>query len=311
MGHHSHDHHSHADGHDHAPPKSFSRAFAVGVTLNLVFVVVEVVYGSLSHSMALVADAAHNMGDVLGLGLAWGASALARRRPSKRLTYGLRGSTILASLANALLLLFVTGGIAWESVTRILQPENVAGRTVIVVSLVGVLINGTSALLFMAGRKGDLNVRSAFMHLASDAALALGVAVAGAVILFTGWRWLDPVVSIVLSLLIFWSTWSLLRASTSLALAAVPEGIDPDEVASYLRGLPGVKEVHDLHIWAMSTTDTALTAHLVMADTACHAGFLGDVCATLKKRFGIEHTTVQVEPEEAPTPCALAPSEVV
>lgn len=301
----------HDHDHSHAPPKTFQSAFAIGVGLNLAFVIIEVIYGTISHSMALVADASHNLGDVLGLALAWGAGALARRHPSKRRTYGFRGTTIMASLVNALVLMFVTGGIAWESVTRLFEPEKVAGKTVVAVALIGVAVNGSSALLFMSGRKGDLNVRSAFLHLASDAALALGVAVAGAVVLYTGWHWLDPAVSIALSLLIFGSTWSLLRASMNMALAAVPAGIDPDKVKAYLVGLPGVTEVHDLHIWAFSTTENALTAHLVMAEGSGHPGFLREVCEHIHHHFDIEHSTLQIEPEGAPTPCSLAPNEVV
>ncbi len=298
-------------GHDHTheAPKTFGTAFAVGVGLNLTFVVGEAIYGTSSHSMALVADACHNLGDVLGLALAWGAGTLARRRPSKRRTYGFRGTTIMASLVNALVLLFVTGGIAWESVTRIFDPEVVASKTVIVVALVGVVVNGVSAVLFMSGRKGDLNVRSAFIHLASDAALALGVAVAGVVMLYTGWRWLDPVVSIVLSLLIFATTWSLMRASMNLALAGVPEGVDPDKVKEFLRARPGVVEVHDLHIWALSTTETALTAHLVMPQAAHTPSFNKDTAEELHHQFDIDHATIQVDAVE-PVPCSLSAKEL-
>jgi cobalt-zinc-cadmium efflux system protein len=284
----------------------FGRAFAVGITLNLVFVGVEVVYGILSRSMALLADDGHNLSDVLGLALSWGAAILAKRRPTTRRTYGYRSTTILASLTNALVLLFVTGGIAWESVRRLFQPGPVEGRTVIVVALVGVAINASSAALFMAGRKGDLNVRSAFLHLASDAALALGVAVAGTAMLFTGWQWLDPAVSIALSLFILVSTGGLLRGSLNLVLDAVPEGINPDDVRTFLATLPGVIEVHDLHIWAMGTTDTALTAHLVIPSASCHPSFIGDVCDVLHDRFAIDHSTLQVETPEAPDPCRLA-----
>ena len=304
--------HARDSHHDHGgAPKSFGRAFAIGIGLNLSFVVVEVIYGILSHSMALVADAGHNLSDVLGLALAWGATHLAKRRPTKRRTYGFRSTTIVASLANAIVLLFVTGGIAWESVRRIFEPADVSGKTVIAVALFGVVVNAASAALFMSGRKGDLNVRGAFLHLASDAGLALGVALSGVVMMFTGWRWLDPVVSIVLAVVILGGTWGLLRASMNLVLDAVPDGIDPDNVKAYLAGLPGVVEVHDLHIWAMSTTDTALTAHLVMPGDSCHAGFLHDTGRSLKERFSIEHSTLQVEAPEAPNPCHLAPDETV
>lgn len=301
-----HDHDHGKQSHTHGPSKH-GKAFAIGITLNLAFVIIETVYGILSHSMALVADAGHNLSDVLGLALSWGATLLAQRAPTKRRTYGFRSTTILASLTNAVVLLIVTGGIAWESLRRLADPEPVAGKTVIVVALVGVAVNGFSALLFMAGRKGDLNVRSAFLHLASDAGLALGVAIAGAIMIFTGWRWLDPVVSIALSLVILASTWSLLKSSFNLILNAVPEGIDPEKVSVYLAGLPHVMAVHDLHIWAMSTTENALTAHLVMPAGSCEPRFLGDVCKELHDHFGIEHATLQVEAPEAPDPCRLAP----
>ena len=310
---HSHAHmHDHDHGHAHGPPPGdFSAAFAIGIGLNLAFVILEGVYGILAHSMALVADAGHNLSDVLGLGLSWGALWLAKRRPTKRHTYGLRGTTIFASLLNALALLLVTGGITWESVRRLASPQPVAGMTVVVVALAGVLVNASAAALFMKGRKGDLNVRSAFMHLASDAVLALGVAVAGGIMMWTGWLWLDPIVSIVLSVIILASTWSLLKSSMHLALGAVPEGIDPEAVFAYLSGLRGVIEVHDLHIWAMSTTETALTVHLVMEPDACHSRFLAQVGKALHDKFQIGHPTLQVEPPEAPDPCRLAPEEAL
>ncbi|HEY8087630.1 MAG TPA: cation diffusion facilitator family transporter, partial [Polyangiaceae bacterium] len=236
---HDHGHHHH---HDHPPPADspMGRAFAVGIALNLGFVTVEVVYGILAHSVALLADAGHNFGDVLGLGLSWGATALASLRPSARRTFGFRRTTIVASVANALILLFVTGGLTWESVRRLVHPEPAQGRTMMAVSLVGAVVNAASALLFMTGSKKDLNLRSAFVHLASDALLALGVAVAGAVILFTGWLWLDPAASIALALAILAGTWSLMSKSLNLMLDAVPEGIDPAEVKSFLGALPGV-----------------------------------------------------------------------
>ena len=310
-GHGGHGGHGSRGGHGgHGVAATESRAFAVGITLNLSFVVVEAIYGLLAHSMALVADAGHNLGDVLGLTLSWGAAVLARRKPTPSRTYGLRGTTMIASLANSLVLLFVTGGIAWESMGRLMAPEPVSEKTVIVVALIGVAVNGGSALLFMAGSKGDLNIRSAFLHLASDAAIAVGVAVAGACILFTGWHWLDPLVSIVLSLVILVSTWSLLRRSVDLVLAAVPEGIDALAVKAFLAGLPGVQEVHDLHIWAMSTTETALTAHLVIAEGTATSKLLADAGKRLRAEFTIGHSTLQVE---APGhgPCEQAPDSRV
>lgn len=301
---HDHSHHDHGT-------KSHGRAFAIGIALNLAFLTVEVVYGVLAHSVALLADAGHNFGDVLGLGLSWGASALATLKPSARRTFGFRRTTIVASAANALILLFVTGGLTWEAIRRLVAPEPAQGKTMIVVALVGAVVNAASALLFMAGSKKDLNLRSAFLHLASDAVLALGVAVAGGVILFTGWLWLDPAASIVLAVAILAGTWSLMRKSLNLMLDAVPEGIDPAEVKAFLGALPRVVEVHDLHIWAMSTTETALTAHLVMPGNGCEPTFLASACKNLHDKFDIDHSTLQIDPQEAPAPCALASDERV
>jgi cobalt-zinc-cadmium efflux system protein len=306
VGHDDHHHH-----HDPQVPPNLGRAFVIGIALNLAFVVVEVAYGVLAHSVALIADAAHNFGDVLGLGLSWGAMALARVKPSKRRTFGFRRSTIVASLANALILLFVTGGLTWESLRRLLEPRHPHGPTMIVVAIVGAVVNTASALLFLRGRERDLNLKSAFVHLASDAVLAVGVAVAGGVIMFTGWLWLDPAVSIVLAMTILAGTWSLMKKSANLMLDAVPEGIDPERVKAFLGGLPSVVEVHDLHIWAMSTTETALTAHLVMPGNSCEPTFLARACRELHERFDIDHATLQIDPEEAPAPCSLAPDEIV
>ncbi len=310
MGH-DHDHHHHHP-HEHAEPGPRSgRAFVVGISLNLAFVVVEVGYGFAAHSLALVADAGHNLGDVLGLGLSWGATFLAQLKPSTRRTFGFRRTTIIASVVNALTLLFVTGGLTWESIQRLRAPVAPEGRTMIAVALLGVVVNTASALLFMKGRDKDLNLRSAFVHLTSDAVLAAGVAVTGAIILATAWTWLDPAVSIVLAITIFVGTWSLMKQSMNLILDAVPEGINPDHVRAFLGALPHVVEVHDLHIWAMSTTETALTAHLVMPNNSCEPTFLTDVCTKLHERFDIDHATLQIDPEEAPAPCALAAEEHV
>jgi len=306
--HHDHDHHDH---HHHAAPSGNQRAFAVGIGLNLAFVVIEVVFGIRSHSLALVADAGHNFGDVLGLGLAWGAMALATVKPSKRRTFGFRRATIVASVVNAAILLFVTGGLTWEAVQRLLAPQPAQGKTMIAVALVGAVINTVSALLFLRDRKSDLNLQAAFTHLAGDAALAVGVAIAGGLILLTGWVWLDPAVSIFLALAIVVGTWSLLRKSMNLMLDAVPDGIDPEEVSLFLGALPAVLEVHDLHIWAMSTTETALTAHLVMPRNSCEPAFLANVCKDLHHKFRIDHATLQLDPDDAPRPCALAADEVV
>jgi cobalt-zinc-cadmium efflux system protein len=313
--HHAHSHHAHSHSAPGEPPDArTTRAFAVGVVLNFALVVAEVIYGFAAHSMALLADAGHNLGDVLGLLLAGGAALLARRRPTRRRTYGLRRITLLSALANGVVLLFGTGALAWESLRRLVGSEEghaVHAMTVVVVAGAGVVVNGVSALLFLRGRHRDLNVKSAFLHLLGDAGIAFGVVVSSLVIARTGWAWLDPATSLVIALLILASTWSLLRRSMDLVLDAVPEGIDIELVREYLATLPRVSDVHDLHIWAMSTTETALTAHLRMPGNSCEPQFLTEVCRELHERFGIAHPTLQVDPEESPHPCRLAPSEVV
>jgi cobalt-zinc-cadmium efflux system protein len=302
--------HDHAHHHDTAPGDT-GRAFGIGIVLNAAIVVVQVVYGLTSHSLALLADAGHNLGDVLGLMLAGGAAMLARRPPTRRRTYGFGRLTLLSTLANAVLLLVATGGIAWESIRRLQAPQPVAATTVVVVATVAAIVNTVSALLFLRERHRDLNVRAAFMHLAADAGIAAGVVVAGLVVMQTGWLWVDPVASLIVGLLILVSTWSLLRHSTDLVLDAVPRGVDAEAVRSYLLSLPRVLEVHDLHIWAMSTTETALTAHLVMPANATEPHFLGHVCKELLSRFGIPHATLQVDPEDAPETCVLSSEETV
>ena len=318
---HDHDGHSHAEhGHDHGghahgigghAPANFGKAFAVGIALNLAYVLGEGFYGAVSHSLALLADAGHNLGDVLGLAGAWIAAVLSRRAPSGRFTYGLRGASILAALGNAVVLLVVTGGIAWEGVRRLISPEPTGGYTIMAVAAVGILVNGVTAYLFMSGRKDDLNIRAAFLHMASDALVALGVVIAGAVILWTRWLWIDPAISLVISAVIVAGTWSLLRESVSLSLDAVPPGVDKDEVATFLRGLRGVVEVHDLHIWGMSTTETALTAHLVRPDATIDDDLLHQACEQLRERFRIGHATFQVEDGRGARPCSLQPDAVV
>ncbi|HNH36549.1 MAG TPA: cation diffusion facilitator family transporter, partial [Rhodocyclaceae bacterium] len=263
-----------------------------------------------AQSLALMADATHNLGDVLGLVLAWGASVLARRRPSERYTYGLRGSSILAALANAVILLLVTGGLAWEAMQRFDAPRPVEGGLMMAVAAVGVAVNGITAWLFAAGGKEDLNLRGAYMHMAADAAVSLGVVVAGALVMATGWGWLDPAVTLVVVAVIAAGTWGLLRDSLALALQAVPGGIEAAQVRSWLAELPGVTEVHDLHIWGMSTTETALTAHLVFPDGHPGDEFLGRVAHDIGHRFAIHHVTLQVELADG-GPCALAPDHVV
>lgn len=305
--HHGHDHgHSHNHGHHHhAGADGNSRAFALAIGLNTVFVAIEFTYGFIANSTALMADAGHNLSDVLGLVLAWGAAMLSRAVPNGRYTYGLRSSSILAALLNALLLMMACGAIGLEAVQRLSAPAQVAGTTVSVVAAIGVAVNGISAWLFMAGSKNDLNVRGAYQHMAADAAISLGVVVSGLAIMSTGWTWVDPAVSIVIVLLILAGTWSLLRESLRLMLAAVPANVDAARVAGFLRAQPGVTDIHDLHIWAMSTTETALTAHLVMPD-----GYPGDraidaIVAKLKSDFAIHHCTLQMEQGTTEHECAL------
>ncbi|MCC6349616.1 MAG: cation transporter [Candidatus Eisenbacteria bacterium] len=294
--------------HDHGAGAS-TNAFRVGVILNLAFVLIEVIAGLAAHSLALLADAGHNLSDVLGLGLAWGAAEMSRRKPTPRRTYGLRRSTILAALANAVLLLVAIGAIGWEAVQRLLQPHPVEGLTVAIVAGAGVAVNGVTAMLFMRGRADDLNVRGAFLHMIADAAVSAAVVLAGLGMRWTGWTWLDPLTSLAVAAVILVGTWGLLRESFALAMDAVPEGIDPHEVRTYLRGLTGVAAVHDLHIWAMSTTEAALTAHLVCGENWADATLSG-IRDDLHRRFGIEHVTIQVEREEH-GPCAQEPESVV
>jgi cobalt-zinc-cadmium efflux system protein len=292
---HSHSHeHGHSQGHVHAPA-AFDRAFALGIVLNGGFVVAEGVFGVLADSLALLADAGHNLSDVLALVLAWGATMLARRRPSTRFTYGLRGSSILAALANAMLLLVACGAIAWEAILRFDNPAPVQSVTVMTVAAIGIAINGVTAWLFYAGRKTDLNIRSAFVHMAADAAISFGVLIAGAIVWYTQRYWVDPVTSLLIVGAIVAGTWTLLRDSVSLALAAVPQGIDAAAVRAFLRARPGVTDVHDLHIWGMSTTETALTAHLVLPGGHPGDAYLATLAEDLRHRFGIHHTTVQIE----------------
>ena len=303
-----HDHHHHAGhshshgGHVHAPA-SFGTAFGVGIGLNIAFVVVEAGYGLAANSLALLADAGHNLSDVFGLLIAWVAVLLGRRAPSSRYTYGLRGSSILAALLNGLLLMLAAGGIAWQAVARFADPQPVASGTVMAVAAIGIVINTGTALLFARGRKGDINIRGAFLHMMADAAVSAGVVIAGLAILYTGWNWLDPAVSLAIVLVIVWSTWGLLREALAMVLNAAPAGIDTAEVARSLARLDGVAAVHDLHIWAMSTTETAMTAHLVMPQGNPGDTFLHDAAAMIRDRFGIGHTTLQIERDSVA--CAL------
>lgn len=301
---HTHDHEGHSHGgHVHAPA-NFGTRFALGVALNAIFVVIEVVYGLLSNSVALLADAGHNLSDALGLGVAWAAVILAKRKPTSRFTYGLGGTSILAALFNAVFLLVVVGGLTWEALQRFSQPEPVAGKTVMIVAACGIVLNGFCAWLFASGSKGDLNVRGAFMHMASDALVSLGVVAGGLVILLTGWHWIDPAISIVINVVIVIGTWSLLTGSLAMSLSAVPPGIDMEKVRGFLLGLPGVSDLHDLHVWSLSTTETALSCHLVMPASPPSDEMLFHAAEELKEHFGIGHVTLQAE--KAPSAAHVA-----
>jgi len=283
-----------AHNHDHGP-KDYSRAFAFGVALNVGFVIVEAAYGIMAGSLALLADAGHNLSDVLGLLLAWGATYLVRRKPTERRTYGWRKSSILVALINAVILLVALGGIAWEAIQRFSAPVPVAGKTIIFVALVGVVINTVTALLFLSGRKSDLNIRGAFLHMVADAGVSAGVVIAGVAILFTGRLWIDPAVSLFITVIILFGTWGLFRDAFNMAMDAVPRDIDPEAVKAYLSSLPGITGVHDMHIWAMSTTETALTAHLIKPDPKDDDALIEKASKELHGYFGIDHTTLQWE----------------
>jgi cobalt-zinc-cadmium efflux system protein len=307
----AHDH-DHGDGHHHHRHVSLEdasgttmRLFAIGIAINLVFVLVEVFFGWWGDSLALFADAGHNFGDVIGLGLAWGATALATKKPSGRFTYGLGGATILAALANAMLLLIAVGGIVYAAFQRLRVPAPVDDTVVIWVAAAGIVVNGATALLFLSRRRKDLNVRGAYLHMLADAAVSAGVVMAGLVIRYTGANWIDPAMGLVIAVVILGGTWGLMRDSMRLALSAVPNHIDVDAVRRYLAEQDGVEAVHDLHIWAMSTSENALTAHLVMPGGHPGDEFLCDVAETIATRFSIGHVTVQIETADGPSPCKL------
>ena len=284
--------HGHPHSHNH------DRAFAVGIALNVLFVLVEAYYGWLAGSLALLSDAGHNLSDVLGLLMAWGGFYLARLRPSRKHTYGLGRATIMAAIFNALVLLVAVGGIVWEAIARFSNPVPIEGGIVMLVAAIGVIINGITAWLFMSGSKGDLNLRGAFLHMAADALVSLGVVVAAALFIWTGWTWLDPAISLVIALVILFGTWDLLRHALHLSLDGVPASIELGEVSDYLTTLPGVKAIHDLHVWAMSTSETALTVHLIMPDGQPDDDFLCRIANALHDKFDIDHTTIQIETGE-------------
>lgn len=303
---HNHDHAAHGHGH-HGASNDYGRAFFIAIALNSLFVIVEFFYGVAANSTALMADAGHNLSDVLGLMLAWGAAILARRAPSGRFTYGLRSTSILAAVANAIFLLVACGAIAWEAVHRFSQTPAVAGLTVTLVAGVGIVINGLSAWLFVKGSKGDLNIRGAYLHMAADAAISLGVVLAGVTMIITGWFWLDPVISLVIVGVVVYGTWGLLRESMELALNAVPSHIDVAEIDAYLSSLPGVEAIHDLHVWGMSTTESALTVHLVIPEGYPGDACMDDITGTLDTRFKIHHSTLQIEQGTTAHACRLHP----
>jgi cobalt-zinc-cadmium efflux system protein len=306
------DRHAHAVGHSHAHARlDYGRAFAIGIALNLVYVVAEAAAGLISGSLALLADAGHNLGDVLSLSLAWGAAVLSRRRPSGRFTYGLRSSSILAALANAIILLVVTGGIAWEALGRLSRSVSVAATIVIWVAATGILVNGVTALLFASGSRRDLNLKSVFLHMAADTLVTASVVAAGIAIALTGWLWLDPAVSLFVSAVIVFGTWGLMKSAIGLALDAVPEGVDAAAVRAHLLDIRGVTGLHDLHIWGMSTTETALTCHLVMPDGHPGDAMLNGIAEQLHHRFGIHHATIQIELADTEEACLLTPEHVV
>lgn len=300
--------HAHHHEHHHAP-KRFGVAFAVGAALNLGLVLAEVTFGFLSNSVALVSDGVHNLSDVLGLLLAWAGSWLATRQPSDRRTYGYRRASILAALANAALLLTATGGLIVEAVQRLFVAQPVESGTVLWVASIAIAVNLGTALLFMRGRESDINIRGAFLHLMADAAVSLGVVIAALLISKTGWLWLDPVASLGVALVVLASGWGLMRSALDLALDAVPPGVDRSAVEDYLAGLPGVTEVHDLHIWGMSTTETALTAHLVRPGALPDDALLDQIAQELERQFHIHHVTIQLE--NGALACRYAPAHVV
>lgn len=295
MQHNHHHDHDHDHDHHHHAPESFGKAFAIGIVLNTVFVVTEVIYGFYAHSLSLIADAGHNLSDVLGLLLAWSATSLAKRAATERHSYGFQRSSVLAALANAIFLLVSVGAIAWEAIQRLMTPETVSADIMIGVALLGVVINGITAMMFMSGRKDDLNLRAAFMHMATDALLSLGVVISGAIIVYTGWLRVDPAMSLILVAVIIYGTWELLRDSLNLALDAVPENIDPAAVRLYLKNLPMVTDVHHLHIWGLSTTEAALTVHLVVNDLQSGTQALAGIQHELHEHFHVGHATIQFE----------------
>lgn len=296
--------------HNHTE-KNYNKAFALGVTLNIVFVVIEAFYGIVSGSLALLADAGHNLSDVLGLLIAWGASVLATKSPTEKRTYGFRRVTILASLSSAILLLVALGGIAVEAFERLSAPQSVEGSVIIIVAAIGVVINTVTALLFVSGQKKDLNIKGAFLHMAADAAVSFGVVIAGVVILQTGWLIIDPILSMVIVLIILIGSWGLLQDSVNLSIDAVPKNINFSNIQEYFSKLECITKIHDLHVWALSTTETALTVHLVTNQKSIDNQFLHNIQHDLHDKFGIDHPTIQIEYEDSDNNCHLDRSECI
>jgi cobalt-zinc-cadmium efflux system protein len=306
-----HHNHNHSEKHHHPTPTNQGRIFVITIVLNMLFIVVEFIYGFLANSTALIADAGHNTSDVLGLLLSWGAIILTRKQPSKRYTYGLRSTSILAAIANAMLLLVACGAIAWEAIHRFAQPPVIEGITISSVAAIGIVINGLSALLLMKGSKSDLNIRSAYLHMAADTAVSLAVVLAGIGMLYTGWYWLDPVMSLVIVVVIVIGTWGLLRESLKLAMNAVPAQIDVPAISDYLYQLKGVTDIHDLHIWGLSTTENALTVHLVMPNGHPGDAFIDDCVQTLEEQHSVHHSTLQIELGSTDHACSLTVTKPV
>lgn len=304
----NHDHHGH---HNHHAPKNYNKSFIFGICLNSLFVLIEGFYGYFSNSLALMADAGHNLSDVAGLLIAWGAIWLATKKPTRHFTFGLRKSSILSALFNALFLMIAVGIIIWEAFHRLWSPNIIEYKTVIIVASIGIVINAITALLFFKDKDDDINIKGAYLHMAADALISAGVVISGIVISYTSWNWLDPLVSIIISLVIIYGTWDLLKNSMRLSMDAVPLDIDPFAVRKYLESIEDVIEVHDLHIWAMSSTETALSVHLTLSKYSLENHKLIKISSHLKSKFKIHHPTIQVELYEENFQCHLKPEDVL
>ncbi len=308
---HKHEHtHDHAHHHNHVP-QNFNMPFIIGITLNSLFVIIEGAYGYFSHSLALMADAGHNLSDVASLFIAWGAIWLSQKKPTSRFTFGLRKSSILSGLFNALFLMIVVGIIIWEALHRLMNPVSIDSKTVIIIASIGIIINSMTALLFFKNKDNDINIKGAYLHMAADALISLGVVFSGVIISFTTWNWLDPLVSIIISFIIIYGTWDLLKNSLHLSMDAVPAQIEPMSVKKYLQSLDNVVEVHDLHIWAMSSTEIALSAHLTVKNNSLDNKMLVSLSANLKDKFKIHHPTIQLELFDEHFQCLQKPEDVL